>query len=214
MTGLSITISNVGGIDHFEQTFSDPVTIITGSNASNKTSLLKAIAFGFGRSTVPIRSGASEARVELEMDDRHVVRTAEPKGKGIAISGDALLEDDAELFERFGCLLEFNEIRQAIREGRSVENLLKEPMDLNAFEEERSSYLEQKHTLKEEVSQLTDTEQEIESRKKELASTREQIEELEAQLDGLREQQAESTGDDEEIDRLREERASLVHDRK
>lgn len=216
MSELSITIHNVGGINHYEQTFHDLVTVVTGSNASNKTSLLQALAFGLGRSTVPIRSGASEARVKLEIDGHEVVRTAESSGRGVVTSGDGLLEDqgDVELFERFACLFEFNEVRQAVREGRSVEELLKDPMDLNALEARRSDLLKQKKTLKEEVNQLSDVEEEIESRKRELSTTREQITDLEGELDELRKQQVESTADDEGTNELREKRASLVHDRK
>lgn len=216
MTELSITISNVGGIDHFEQTFSDSVTIVTGSNASNKTSLLQALAFGLGWSTVPIRSGATEARVKLEIDGQEVVRTAERNGERIVTSGTGLLEtqENVELFERFACLLEFNDIRQAVREGRSVEALLKEPMDLNSLEEERSELLSQKKTLKEEITQRADVEQEIASRRSELSATRERITEFESELDELRDQQVESTSDDKGTNQLREERASLVHERK
>ena len=216
MTVLSITISNVGGIKHLEQTFADSVTIITGSNASNKTSLLQALAFGLGRSTVPIRSGATEARVELRIDGREIIRTAEMTDTGIATSGEGLLEDreGVELFERFACLFEFNDVRQAVREGHSIEELLKEPMDLNTLEVQRSELLSQKKALKGEVSQLTDVEQKIESRRSELATTRERITELEAELDDLRNQQVESTGNDETANQLREERASLVHERK
>jgi chromosome segregation ATPase len=216
MPELSLSVSNVGGIDRFERTFSDPVTIITGSNASNKTSLLQALAFGLGRQTVPIRSGASEARVELEMGDRRVVRTAEKKRTGVTTAGDGLLADAeaVELFDRFACLFEFNDVRQAVREGRPVEELLKEPIDLNALESRRSELLNRKNRLKDDVGQLADVESELESRQRELSATRERIDDLEAELDERRERQLETTGDDEDLDQLHERRASLVHERK
>lgn len=214
MTELSIEISNVGGIEHFEQTLSNPIAIVTGTNASNKTSLLKAVAFGIGRSTVPIRSGATEARVELQIGDERVVRAARPKGGGLNISGEALLEDsdDVKLFERFGCLLEFNDVRQAVREGRPVEDLLKEPMDLTNLEARRNELLQRKQDLKREINQLGDIEEEIASRESQLESKRERIASLEAKHDDLRERQNETVNDDDDAAELRERRVSLVHE--
>lgn len=215
MTELSIKATNVGGIEAFEQTFSDPISIVTGENASNKTSLLQSVAFGIGRSTVPIRSGASEARVELEVEDERVVRTARHHGNGIRVEGESFLDDpdDAKLFERFGCLLEFNEIRQAVREERSVEELLKGPMDLNELESRREEMMTRKQELQRELDQLDDLEERIASRESELESKQERIEALESELDELRTRQDQMASDNEEVTEFQEERASLVHER-
>lgn len=215
MTEISIDVTNVGGIESLERTLTGPVSIVTGTNASNKTSLLQAVAFGIGRSTVPIRSGANEAHVELKVGEKETSRTAKRKGRGIRISGDQFLddEDDIELFERFACLLEFNDIRQAIREGRSIEDLLKEPMDLTNLESRRDELLQRKQSLKTEVGELEDLEDQITSKEEELKAKRDRVDSLEAKLDNLRKQQNATVNGDGEVTKLREEQASLVHKR-
>lgn len=215
MNEVSIEVEDIGGIDHLEQTFSNPVSIVTGSNASNKTSLLQAIAFGVGRTSVPVRSGASEARVELKIGDERIVRTATKQGRGTSTAGDCLLEDrdDVELFERFACLLEFNEIRQAVRDDRPVEDLLKEPMDLTSLEAQREEMMGRRKELKREIERLEDVEDEVVQTETDLEAKQGRIEDLETQLDDLRERQEEMGNSDDEAAQLREERASLVHDR-
>ncbi|WP_435348588.1 archaea-specific SMC-related protein [Haloarchaeobius sp. HRN-SO-5] len=215
MTELDISITNVGGITAMECSFDDDLTVITGPNASNKTSLLQAIAFGLGHSTVPIKNDAEEARVELEIDGHSVVRTARKTRNGVDVSGESWLETsgDVELLERFACLLEFNEVRQAVYDDREFENVLKAPMNLDALERERAEKVERKQHLGSELDAMGDVDGELADRREQLATTREKVERLETELDELRERQTDATTADGGLADLREERAELARQR-
>ena len=211
-SNLSVSVSNVGGIDSMSCSFSGPVGVITGPNASNKTSLLRAIAFGLGHPTVPIRSGASEARVELTVGDETVVRTATRSGPGISIDGEGLVDrEDGDLLGTFACLLEFNDLRAAVRRDGDYATLLKEPMNLDELERRRAEKISEKKELRADVDRLGDVEERLEERRDELDAARERVADLESELDDLRERQSDVV--DDALDDLREERASLVSER-
>ncbi|WP_436933845.1 archaea-specific SMC-related protein [Halovenus marina] len=215
MTELTLAVENIGGIDEYECTFDSRVGIVSGPNASNKTSLLQALAFGLGRSTVPIKNDAEEARVELEIDGDRVVRTASATPNGTTVSGEGWLTDsaDVELLDQFACLLEFNDLRQAVRSDSDFEQLLKSPMNLDALERERADKLEQKRSLQADVDQLDSVDTKLETTRSELSDTRERVNDLEAELDDLRAEQTEVSTEDDEQQQLRERRADLVSER-
>ncbi|MCW8173610.1 hypothetical protein D8S78_23415 [Natrialba swarupiae] len=150
MSELTISIENVGGIDSVDCTLSDELNVVTGPNSSNKTSFLEAVAFGLGRSTVPIKNDADTARVELSLDGETIVRTATETGHGIEIDGDCWIDDgdDIELFEQFACLFEFSTVRSAVRNNENFEDVLKGPMDIDALEAEREGKIVEKTNCK------------------------------------------------------------------
>lgn len=215
MSELSVAVENVGGIDEFECSFDSQVGVVSGPNASNKTSLLQAIAFGLGRSHVPIKNDAKEARVELEIDGKRAVRTARGTEHGTEVSGEGWLADGeaGELLDRFACLLEFNDLRQAVRSDDDFEQLLKEPIDLDALERKRADKLERKRSLQAEVEGLDDIDKQLDSTHEGLSDARERVAGLEAELEELRDEQTEVSTEDDEQQELRERRASLVSER-
>jgi chromosome segregation ATPase len=215
MTEISLAVENIGGIDTFECSFDSQVGVVSGPNASNKTSLLKAIAFGLGRSTVPIKNDAKEARVELEIDRKRVVRTATATANGTNVSGDGWLSDrgDVELLDQFACLLEFNDLRQAVRSNGDFEQLLKGPMDLDSLERKRATKLEEKRSLQAAVDQLEGIDNQVETARSDLADTRERVNEQEAELEELRAQQTDVSTEDDRQQELREQRADLISER-
>lgn len=214
MTELSIHVQNIGGIDEMNTEFEDSVTLIAGPNASNKTSLLKALAFALGSDDVPIRSGATRAEVTLSYDGRSVTRTAERTGSGMNISGDPWIEaEDPDALAPFTALLEFNPLRSAVREGRSFEQPLKKPLDLETLKAERSAKVSEKREREAELEELADVDSELEQVRGDLSTKRNRIAELEAELETLRAEHSESEETDDELERLREERGELVGDR-
>lgn len=210
-----LSATNVGGISEETVELSAGATLVVGTNASNKTSLLKSVQFALGAREVPIRSGADEARIRLEYGDRAVERTARRNGTGVEIAGEGWVSDPDErrLVERFACLLGTNPLRSAVTRGGDVESLLKAPMDIDALADERAAKLEEKRTLRAEVEDLADVEQRLSARREELADTRDRIDELEGRLETLYDRQNEDEGADEQLQSLREERTALRSER-
>lgn len=212
MTELELVVENVGGIDETELTIGDGPTLITGENASNKTSLLQALLFALGKDDIPIRTGTDRARVALTLDGDTVEREAARDSNGVSIEGEPLITDpdDRNLFERFAALLETNPLRVAVQTTSNFESLLKEPMDIDTLEAERSQKLQEKRTLKSDLEELEGFDDEIDTVESELRAQREELDDLEAELDTLYE---ELPDQDDGLESLRQRRTELVSER-
>lgn len=128
MTDLEVHVTNIGGIRDLDLEIPKGVTLVTGPNASNKTSLLKALTFVMGKETVPVRSGADEARVELTVDGRTVTRTATIQGTNLHIEGEGWISgEDADALVDFASLLEFNPLRTAVPAGKRCRSAIETP---------------------------------------------------------------------------------------
>lgn len=210
MHTLEVRASNVGGIDDLRLAFTEETVVVSGRNASNKTSLLNSIAFGLGVPDVPIRSGADEARVTLTVGSRTVERVARRTRNGISVDGDGLVDaDDSVLVERFAALLETNALRIAVGRGDDVEALLKEPMDIPALERKQASLLEERREFEAELESLSGIDDRLADKTHELEATRQRIAELESQLETLYDEQESIESADDELRTLRERRADL-----
>lgn len=212
MTTLEIEISNVGGIEELQTSFESGSTLIAAPNASNKTSLLKSIAFGLGTDNVPIRSGASVAEVTLRIGNKTTTRKARRRGVGIETSGDPWLEDPEvrNQFSTMAALLEFNELRSSVRQGTNIEDALKGPIDFDSLERKRSDLLEKKQRLKWERKQLSNTESSLEEEVTALNEARKRRKELHEKLEKLKEEH-EPQVVDEELESLRNRRTELLN---
>lgn len=207
---LSVTIENIGGIDRASHTFKSGVTLITGPNASNKTSLLSALAFASGANEVHLRTAADEGRVTLAYGDVTVDRRAVRNGRDIERQGDPWADDeDALAFETFGCLLEFNPLRTAIRQGEGIEDLLKAPVDIDELECRRSEKLSTKQSYQRDLERLEDVETELAETESDLEAARERVEDFEAELATLYDRRDDG-GETDKLQELRERQSDLA----
>jgi len=113
---LQVTVENLGGIDSRELTFEPGVTVLTGRNATNRTSLLQAITAGLGGSYGELKSDAESGEVELAVGAETYDRRFRRDGDGVLVSGDPYA-DDASLVDLFSSLLEVNPARRAVERG-------------------------------------------------------------------------------------------------
>lgn len=212
MTELELVIENVGGIDETELTISDGPTLITGANASNKTSLLQALLFALSKDDISIRTGTDRARVKLTIDGDIVEREATRDSTGVSIEGDPLITDpdDRDLFERFAALLETNPLRMAVQTTSNFESLLKEPMDIDTLEAKRSQKLQEKQTLKADLEDMEGLDDKIDTAESDLRAHREELDNLEAELNTLYE---ELPDQNDGLESLRQRRTELVSER-
>lgn len=212
MTDLQLHVENVGGIDSHTFRTEAGVTLVTGPNATNKTSLLRAVLFGVGADDVTIRTDADRARVELEIDGTRVEREAVRTGHGRSTDGEPLVTDDRDqlLLERFAGLTGTNALRTAVDRGDDVGNLLTEPLDIEALERERSEKLDRKRTLSRTVDSLSGVEADLEDARAEREAAIERRDDLESRVEELAAERAET---DDELDELRAERADTIAER-
>lgn len=212
---LDVVVENVGGIERATLTLEPGATLLTGPNASNKSSLLRALSFAVGREAVPLRDGSDAGRVRIEGDGIAVDRRLR-RGDGETPEGESLLET-AELpgtpadYVPFVGLLEFNPLRAAVRRGESVEALLTAPVDVDELERRRAEKLARKRELDDRIDELEGATDRLADRREELAEARRRRDRLEETLERLRGRRSDPS--EPETDDLERERASLATER-
>lgn len=188
---ISLRIENIGGIDATEVELSPGVTVLSGRNATNRTSFLRAVMGVLGSQEVSLKADAEAGRVELDFGDEQYVRTVSRGESGMELGGEPYL-DDPTTADLFAFLLRTNPARQAIVQRADLRDVIMEPVDTEAIQAEISRLEERRRELDRELedldvleSRLPELEQreaelkaEITSKQSELENTEESIEEI------------------------------------
>ncbi|AXG06398.1 chromosome segregation protein SMC [Haloplanus rubicundus] len=215
----SLEVRNVGGIDETAVAFDPGITILTGRNATNRTSLLRSIMAVMGSDDASLKADADEGRVDLTVGDERYVRTFTRSNGTVTTGGEPFL-DDPELADLFAFLLESNEARRSVAMSEDLRELIMRPVDTDAIHAEIRELEREKSRIDDELDDLEDLkgdlpelerkrsrlEDDIEAKREELAAKEEDIEALDADLDETREEKREL---ESRLDDLREKRSAL-----
>ncbi|MWG33456.1 archaea-specific SMC-related protein [Halomarina oriensis] len=221
----SVAVQNIGGIDDTAVDIPPGVTVLTGRNATNRTSLLQAIMAAMGSDNASVKGDAETGTVELEIGENTYTRTLTRSDGTVVTDGEPYAEDPV-VADLFAFLLESNEARRAVAQGRDLRELIMRPVDVDAIraaisehEAERDRIddeleeleslkgdlptLEERRTslqsdIEEKRSDLEAKEAEIEAYDGSIEASRDEQEELEDRLEALRDQRS-------ELDRIRSE---------
>ncbi|MFD1514192.1 archaea-specific SMC-related protein [Halomarina rubra] len=210
---------NIGGIVETTVDVPPGVTILTGRNATNRTSFMQAVMAAVGSDDVSVRGDATEGTVELEFGGETYTRTLSRDGGTVTSTGDPYLEDPT-LADLFAFLLESNEARQAVARADDLRALIMRPVDVDAIHEEihnleterdriddeLAAIAEQKTELPDLEARRADLESEIEGKRAELVRKESEIDEFNATVDESRSEQAEL---DDRLEALRDARSEL-----
>ena len=178
---VRVDVRNIGGIDEASVTLSDGVSVLTGRNATNRTSFLQALMTGLGSRQSSLKGDAEEGAVTLELDGETYTRTLRRRGDTVAFDGDPYL-DDPELADLFAFLLEDNEARRAVARGDDLREIIMRPIDTDAIDAEIRECKQQRDELESEIDRLDGLEHDLPSLE---ADRRETVAELEAAEDEL-----------------------------
>lgn len=214
-----VHVRNIGGIDETTVTLDRGVTVLTGRNATNRTSFLQAVMAALGSDNVSIKRDADEADVELTVGDETYTRTLSRRNGTIVSDGEPFL-DDPELGDLFAFLLEMNEARQAVARGDDLHELIMRPVDTDAIQAEISQLQSEKRDIDAELDELDDLKRrlpgleeqktklqsQIDDQSEELAEKRAELDELDADVETSREEQSEL---DQKLAELRETESDL-----
>lgn len=159
-----LTVENIGGINNCTVTFTPGTTILTGENATNRTSLLSALNGVLGGTEPILKADADTGYVELTIYDTTatsdddplatITRTYERGSRGTTtVSGDAYF-DDSEIVDTFVTLFESNDARQAVQHGGNIRDVLMRPVDTDEIERELQEKQSERDKLEREVSNL------------------------------------------------------------
>ncbi|KOX95459.1 MULTISPECIES: archaea-specific SMC-related protein [Halorubrum] len=184
---VRVDVRNIGGIDEASVTLSDGVSILTGRNATNRTSFLQALMAGLGSRQSSLKGDAEEGEVTLGLGDETYTRTLQRRGDSVVYGGDPYL-DDSELADLFAFLLENNEARRAVARGDDLREIIMRPIDTDSIDAEISEYKRKRDELESEIEKLDSLERDLPDLE---ADRREKVAELEAaqgELETVREE--------------------------
>lgn len=175
-SSIDITAENIGGIDETSLTIEPGVTILTGRNATNRTSLMRAIMGGLGSDDVSIKGNRDQARVEIQLGDRMCAREFIQGEHGVQAIGEDCV-DDIETAELFAFLLETNEARRAIELASDLRELVLRPVDFDALEAEIRSLEHERDEIDQQLADLDALEDQLVSLESTKAQSRRELEE-------------------------------------
>ncbi|UHQ96224.1 archaea-specific SMC-related protein [Natrinema halophilum] len=236
-----IEVCNIGGIDETTVSVSPGVSILTGRNATNRTSFLQAIAAAMGSDNASLKGDAEDGYVKLDLDDEVYTRKYSRSNDTVTKSGDPYLEDPG-VADTFAFLFTDNEARRAVTQQQDLHELIMEPVDTAAIETEIRELKAKKDEIDNELDEideyrrelpeleqerkrlesnieekhalLEEKENEIEETEANVESKRTEKEKLETHLANLREKRAEKEKVRSDIDVQRESIRSLQSERR
>lgn len=202
---VHIYAENIGGIDRTEIDASPGVTVLTGRNATNRTSLLQAVMAALGSDTVSLKGDADHGEVELTIGDTAYTRTLTRQNGAVTTSGEPYL-DDATVADLFAFLLESNEARRAVTQTENLRDLIMRPIDTDALRDEIDQLEDERRQVDNELDDLETLTQDL----PELEAERERLDtQIEDKRDELERKEAELDAADRDVEETREEKAEL-----
>jgi chromosome segregation ATPase len=182
-------VTNIGGIDETAVDIPPGVTVLTGKNATNRTSFLQSIMAAMGSTQATLKGDADEGSVALTYGDEVYERTLTRAGDAVQFDGEGYL-DDPEVADLFAFLLETNEARRSVARGDDLREIIMRPVDIDAIRSEVEQLESEKGDINDELAT-------IESRQRDLPDLEQRRTELREQIEDKREELAER---EEEID--------------
>ena len=170
---IEVHIENVGGIIHSDVHLQPGVTVLSGRNATNRTSFLQALMAAMGSASVSLKGDSEEGLVSLELNENTYTRKLYRSSGGVQTDGNPYLSDPT-VSDLFAFLLESNEARRAVRQGDDLREIMMRPVDTEA--------------IKAEIARLEKSKQDIDDKLEEIDKISDRIPELEKQRREIDEQ--------------------------
>jgi DNA repair exonuclease SbcCD ATPase subunit len=192
-SGCGVRVENLGGIERLELGLDPGVTVLSGENATNRSSLLRAVAAGLGgnRSAGRLKTDADSGEIGLSVGGRTHTRTFERTNGGVETGGDPYCEA-AGLVDVYVTFFADNPIRRAVANEDGLRDLLMEPVNTATIRERIESLQAEQRSLETDIERIRERERrlpELEERRQQLTGDIEQliaeIEEQETVIDGF-----------------------------
>lgn len=175
----TIDIERIAGILDGSATIDPGVNAVRGSNWQGKSSFIEAIKTGLGTST-ELMEGAESGRVELQTPDRAFTVDLVRENGTVVRHGTPYLdaEYDAIRADLFACLDERNEIRQTVRRGENLEDVLMRPLDFQDIDEQIAELKREREQVDAEISQAEEASKRLPTVQRKVRGLEGEIEEL------------------------------------
>jgi len=202
---LSVSVRNLGGIDESTVRLRTGVNVLSGRNATNRTSLLRALMGALGSDGVSLKADRDAGEVSLQTPSGTHTRQLERRNGTVHTSGEPYL-DDPTLADLFAFLLESNEARQAVSRGENLRELIMRPVDVEAINDAIEETHAEKRRLDQQIEKQSGLEGELPELEAEKSEIDAEIADIEAEID---EKRAEIDAIDGTIEATRAEQEAL-----
>lgn len=192
---VTVTVSNIGGIDATERHLPPGVTVLAGENASNRSSFLRALTTGLGADVARLKGDAPEGEISVQFGEETYTRRLRRQGQKTVYEGDPYLTapEAIEMAELFAFLLRGNPIRRFVRDGGDeLRDILMEPVDTEAIEKQINELLREKRQLEDEREAAANAAQNLSALRRQrdglddnIESLSEETETLEAEIESF-----------------------------
>jgi septal ring factor EnvC (AmiA/AmiB activator) len=213
---VDIEITNIGGIEHAEATLEPGITLLSGRNATNRTSFLQAVMAACGSEEATLKADAEEGTVRLTVGEETHTRTLTKRHGQTHFGGDPYL-DDPTLAEMYAFLLGGNEARRAVASDADLHDVIMRPVDTDEIERKIRNLEHERDEIDEELDRLVSLsdrlpkleekkhrlEEDISEKKEALTTKKQEIAERDASVEEQREQKRRL---EEKIEKLSEHR--------
>jgi uncharacterized coiled-coil DUF342 family protein len=220
-TAMTVSVTNVGGIDDCEVQISPGVTILSGRNATNRTSFLTAVAGVLGGNAASLKSDAEHGAVRLTIGEDTYTREYRRHGATVSVEGEPY-SAEADVVNLFACLLRDNTARRAVDRGEDLREIIVTPIDreqlrrdIRDLESERDRIDQQLAEIERERKQLRHLEERKVDLEDELSAVTDELESLRAEIEAYDADEQEAEQAEalvSELDELRQERKRIETD--
>ncbi|MFC7197760.1 archaea-specific SMC-related protein [Halosimplex aquaticum] len=211
---VTVSVRNLGGIDEEEVTLDPGVTVLTGRNATNRTSLLRSIAAALGGSAGELKADAEEGSVELAAGEESYTRRFQRTNGSVRADGDPYTDDES-VVDLYSCLLATNPARRAVErgDGEALREAVMAPIDTAEIRAEIDRRQREVRTLSEELAEadreaerLPDLRERLEARREEREAVADNIESVEGAVEEAEIGASDAEDAEEVVEDLRETR--------
>jgi DNA repair ATPase RecN len=211
-----VAVENLGGINDLALTLPEGVTLLSGENATNRSSLLRSIAAALGarEAGAQLKTDADSGSVRLTIDDDVYTREYTRSGGTVGLRGDPYTADP-ELVDTFVALFDNNPARRAVTQGGDLRDLLMQPVNVDEIQRQIEELHERQSELVDEIDHISSREEKLPALTEQRTDLESDLETVTAEISDLEDQLAnvDRTGDDgdgvrEELESLREELAT------
>lgn len=182
----NIDIERIAGILEGSATIEPGLNAVRGSNWQGKSSFIESIKTALGTST-DLTEGADSGHVHLETPNDTFDVTLTRENGTVHRSGLPYLTDEYDVIraELFACLDEQNEVRQAVRQGENLEDVLMRPLDFQNIDEQIADLQREREQVDAELSQAKEANKRIPSVQEKVTQHEQEIESLRAKRDEI-----------------------------
>lgn len=196
----SVKAENIGGINNYEIAFSEGVTILEGRNATNRTSLLRAIAGVLGGGRTQVKSDTDEGHVQMSLNGETYTRYYSANGETTRVEGTPY-SDKTTLIDLFVLLTDDNPVRQTVRGDGDLREQLMKPLDTDEIQASIQEKKGDRQQLDDEIAEIEQAQSKLSGLTERKVEIEEELEEIETEIESTKEAAEQYEADEEEAER-------------